>query len=45
MGDVWNVEDTGMNYAWTGEAWDALGAAFEIEAITNGEIDTITADA
>lgn len=44
-GDVWNVEDTGMNYAWTGEAWDALGAAFEIEAITNGEIDTITADA
>lgn len=45
VGDVWNVEDTGMNYAWTGEAWDALGAAFEIEAITNGEIDTITADA
>lgn len=45
VGDVWNVEDTGMNYAWTGDAWDALGAAFEIEAITNGEIDTITADA
>ncbi len=45
VGDVWNVEDTGMNYAWTGEAWDALGAAFEIEAIANGEIDTITADA
>ena len=45
VGDVWNVEDTGMNYAWTGEAWDALGAAFEVEAITNGEIDTITADA
>lgn len=44
-GDVWNVEDTGMNYAWTGEAWDALGAAFKVEAITNGEIDTITADA
>lgn len=43
-GDVWNVEDTGMNYAWTGEAWDALGGTFEISAITNTEIDTITAE-
>ena len=43
-GDVWNVEDTGMNYAWTGTAWDALGSTFEINSITNGEIDTITAD-
>lgn len=45
VGDVWNVEDTGMNYAWTGTAWDALGETFEIEAITNAEIDTITAEA
>ena len=44
VGDVWNVEDTGMNYAWTGEDWDALGAMFEIVSITNTEIDTITAD-
>ena len=44
VGDVWNVEDTGMNYAWTGDAWDALGAVFEINSITNTEIDTITAD-
>ena len=44
VGDVWNVEDTGMNYAWTGEDWDALGAMFEIASITNTEIDTITAD-
>lgn len=44
VGDVWNVEDTGMNYAWTGDGWDALGTMFEIEAITNTEIDTITAD-
>lgn len=43
VGDVWNVEDTGMNYAWTGETWDALGAAFEVESITNAEIDTIVA--
>ena len=44
-GDVWNVEATGMNYAWTGEAWDALGESFEIESITNAEIDAITAEA
>lgn len=43
VGDVWNVEDTGMNYAWTGTAWDALGASFEIQAITNEEIDSIMA--
>lgn len=43
-GDVWNVEDTGMNYAWTGEEWDALGQMFEIQAITNAEIDQITAE-
>ena len=42
---MWDVEDTGMNYGWTGEAWDSLGGTFKIEAITNGEIDTITADA
>lgn len=43
-GDVWNVEATGMNYAWTGEDWDALGMAFEIESITNAEIDAITSE-
>lgn len=42
VGDVWNVEATGMNYAWTGTAWDALGQDFEIQSITNAEIDTIT---
>ena len=41
VGDVWNVEDTGMNYAWTGEAWDALGQILEIQSVTNGEIDAI----
>lgn len=29
-GDVWNVEATGMNYAWTGTAWDALGGAIDL---------------
>lgn len=43
VGDVWNVEATGMNYAWTGDSWDALGETVQIESITNAEIDTITA--
>lgn len=43
-GDVWNVEATGMNYAWDGEAWDALGGMFEIDAITNAEIDALMAN-
>ena len=42
-GDVWNVEDTGMNYAWTGTAWDALGMTLTIDSITNAEIDTMMA--
>lgn len=40
-GDVYNVEATGMNYAWNGTAWDALGEIFTITAITNSELDTI----
>lgn len=44
VGDVWNVEATGMNYAWTGEDWDTLGETFQIESITNAEIDTITSE-
>lgn len=43
VGDVWNVEDTGMNYAWDGMKWDALGQLFEIQALTNAEIDAIVA--
>ncbi len=43
-GDVWNVEDTDMNYGWTGSAWDPLGGAFAVAAITNEEIDLITAE-
>lgn len=40
-GDVWDVQADGMNYAWDGSAWDALGATFTIDSITNGEIDEI----
>ena len=44
-GDVYNVEDTGMNYAWDGKAWDALGEVFTINKIENTDIDTIVASA
>lgn len=43
VGDVWNTEDTGMNYGWTGVEWDALGSALTVDSITNADIDTITA--
>ena len=43
VGDVYNVVANGVNYAWTGTAWDALGGEFDITAITNAEIDTILA--
>ncbi len=42
-GDVYNVTATGMNFVWTGDAWDALGEIFSIDSITNAEIDTILA--
>lgn len=41
VGWVYNVEDTGMNYAWTGTEWDALGQAFSITAISNEQIDAL----
>lgn len=40
-GDVWNVEETGMNYAWDGSKWDNLGTILEVAADT--EIDAIFA--
>lgn len=41
IGDVYNVDDTGMNYAWTGAVWDALGMTVDIEAISDAEIDAL----
>lgn len=43
VGDVYNVESNGMNYAWDGEDWDALGEIFTITSISNSDIDTIVA--
>ena len=30
VGDVWNLEDTGMNVAWTGTSWDDLGVNIDL---------------
>ncbi len=42
VGDVYDLQDTGMNVAWNGTAWDDLGTTVTISAITNAQIDTIT---
>lgn len=43
VGDVWDVLENDMNYAWDGAAWDALGASFTVEETTDAEIDAILA--
>lgn len=36
-GDVWNVIDSGINYAWTGSAWDDIGGVEALAtALNNG---------
>lgn len=32
IGDVYNVQDSGMNYAWTGAEWDGLGVIVDISS-------------
>lgn len=39
LGDVWNVETDGKNYAWDGTGWDDLGGTFSIQSVSNVEID------
>lgn len=43
VGDVYNVEATGMNYAWDGAKWDALGSLMSVESIPNTVIEDIVA--
>lgn len=50
-GDVYNVKDTGMNYAYLGDntdiadsKWDSLGGTFKIETITSEQIDALFAE-
>lgn len=38
-GDVYNVTEDGMNYAWDGSAWDALGGDLS-QYYTKTEVDT-----
>lgn len=46
-GSVYNIVNKseygpkGTNVAWDGEAWDSLGGSFEVEALTDTEIQTI----
>ncbi len=49
-GDVYNIEDTGMNAAWTGAAWDEFGTIVDltpyaleenINALTIPQVDAI----
>ena len=41
IGDVWNVEDTGANYAWTGSEWDKLSETIDLSGyFTKEEVNT-----
>lgn len=37
VGDVYNVEDTGMNVAWDGTKWDKLGSTVDLSAYMTTE--------
>lgn len=42
-GDVYNTENTGMNYAWDGSKWDALGQLINIDSLwSKNEMTLIT---
>lgn len=30
-GDIWNVKEDGMNYAWDGTSWDAMGSQIKLD--------------
>lgn len=39
VGDTYNVDDTGMNYAWTGSIWDALGSTVDLnDYVTDSDL-------
>lgn len=45
VGDIYDVRNTDMNYAWTGTAWDALGQIVDVQALEDeidGKVDKIT---
>ena len=45
IGDVYDIQSNGMNYAWTGTSWDALGMTIDLSNYhTKNEIATILLD-
>lgn len=43
IGDVWNIIDTGNNYAWDGEAWDEIGSSIDLSGYPEkAQDETIT---
>lgn len=45
VGDVWNVATDGMNYAWTGSEWDALGGTVDLSGyVTTAAMNTALAN-
>lgn len=44
VGDVYNVIDTGANYAWNGSGWDELSGIVDLSAYyTSAQVDTLLA--
>ena len=44
VGDVYNVIDTGANYAWSGSGWDELSGIIDLSAYyTSAQVDTLLA--
>lgn len=41
QGDMYDVQDTGKNYAWTGSEWDDLGGNIEVDAYTKAETNVL----
>jgi hypothetical protein len=43
VGDTYNLLDTGMNAAWTGEAWDEFGSVADLtDYVKNEDVQAIT---
>ena len=44
VGDVYNVREDGMNYAWTEEGWDGLGSMIDLSGYVKEEDLPVTAE-
>lgn len=41
IGDVWNVLDTGSNYAWDGEEWDEIGSTVDLSNLVTLDTEQV----